>query len=98
MKLSQITAKPKLIEIVIDDEDTLAEYGESLSFYTWDRQPMDVFLKLANIEQDADHNVIAIVKTLILDEDGKEILADNRTLPAKLLMKAIAKVTELLGK
>jgi hypothetical protein len=98
MKLSQITAKPQLIEVVIDDEDTISEFGESLSFYTWDRQPMDVFLKLANIEQDADNNVIAIVKTLILDENGKEILADNRTLPAKLLMKSIAKVTELLGK
>jgi hypothetical protein len=98
MKLSQVTATPKLIEIVIDDEDTIVEFGESLSFYTWDRQPMDVFLKLANIEQDSDTNVISIVKTLILDETGKEILADNKTLPAKLLMKAIAKVTELLGK
>ena len=98
MKLSQVTATPKLIEIVIDDEDTIVEFGESLSFYTWDRQPMDVFLKLAKIEQDSDTNVISIVKTLILDETGKEILADNKTLPAKLLMKAIAKVTELLGK
>lgn len=98
MKLSQITAKPQLIEIVIDDEDTLAEYGESLSFYTWDRQPMDVFLKLANIETGTSTNVIDVVRTLILDEKGNQILADDKTLPAKLLMKAIAKVTELLGK
>ena len=90
MKLSQITAKPKLIEIVIDDEDTLAEYGESLSFYTWDRQPMDVFLKLANIETGTSTNVIDVVRTLILDEKGNQILADDKTLPAKLLMKAIA--------
>jgi hypothetical protein len=98
MKLSQITAKPQLIEIIIDDEETVNEYGEALSFYTWDRQPMDIFLKLANIETGASTNVIDIVRTLILDENGKEILAGDKTLPAKLLMKSIAKVTELLGK
>ena len=48
MKLSEITKKPQLIEVLIDDEETVKEFGEALTFHTWDRQPMDVFIKLAN--------------------------------------------------
>lgn len=98
MKLSQITSEPKLIEIVIDDKDTVKQYGEPLSFYTYDRQPMDVFMRLANVDQKNTGDLINIVKTLILDEAGKQILTDTNMLPTSVLMKAIAKVTEQLGK
>ena len=98
MKLSEITAEPKLIEISIDDKDTVEQYGEALTFYTYDRQPMEVFLKLANIDQKNAGDLINIVKTLILDEHGKQVVTDKNVLPTGVLMKAIAKVSELLGK
>ena len=98
MKLSQITAEPKLIEISLDDEATVKEFGEALIFYTWDRQPMEVFMRLANVDQKNAGDLINIVKTLILDEKGKQILNDKNMLPTGVLMKAIAKVTEQLGK
>jgi hypothetical protein len=98
MKLSQLSAKPQLIDIHIDDEDTIKEFGEAIEFWTWDRQPMDVFMKLANADQNNTSSVIEIVKTLILDEKGKEILKDDIMLPTHVLMKAISKVTEILGK
>ena len=98
MKLSQLTSKPQLIDVHIDDEDTIKEFGESIQFYTWDRQPMDVFMKLAGSGTSDTANIISIVRTLILDEKGKEILKNDEMLPTHVLMKAIAKVTELLGK
>jgi hypothetical protein len=98
MKLSQLTAKPQLIDIHIDDEDTIKEFGEAIEFWTWDRQPMDVFMKLANATGNDTGNIIGIVRTLILDERGKEILKDDEMLPTHILMKAISKVTEILGK
>ena len=98
MKLSQLSAKPQLISLTIDDKDTIKEFGEAIEFYTWDRQPMDVFMKLANADQNNTSSVIEIVKTLILDEHGKEILVKDTMLPTHILMKAISKVTELLGK
>ena len=98
MKLSQLTAKPQLIDIHIDDEDTIKEFGEAIEFYTWDRQPMDVFMKLANATGNDTAGIIGIVRTLILDDKGKEILKDDAMLPTHVLMKAIGKVTELLGK
>lgn len=98
MKLTQLTAKPTLILVTIDDEETVKEFGESLEFYTWDRQPLDVFMKLANIEKDSSTSIIDIVRTLILDENGKEVLGKDNMLETHVLMKAITKVTELLGK
>ena len=98
MKLSQLTAKPQLIDIHIDDEDTIKEFGEQIEFWTWDRQPMDVFMKLANATGNDTGSIIGIVRTLILDEKGKQILKDEEMLPTHVLMKAIGKVTELLGK
>lgn len=98
MKLSQITSAPILVEVTIDDADIVKEFGEPLTFHTWDRQPMDVFLRLANVDQKDTSTLISIVKTLILDENGKQLLDDKNMLPTNVLMKAISKVTEQLGK
>lgn len=98
MKLSQLTAKPQLVKVQLDDEATIKEFGEVIEFHTWDRQPMDVFMKLASATQDNTTGVIEIVKTLILDEEGKEILVEGNMLPTNVLMKAISKVTTMLGK
>jgi hypothetical protein len=98
MKLSQITAEPKLVQVSLDDKDTVKEYGEPLVFYTWDRQPMDIFMRLANSDGNNPAGVIDVVKNLILDENGKPILNDKAMLPTVVMMKAITKVTEQLGK
>lgn len=98
MKLSQIAAEPTLVEVVIDDKETVKTYGEPLVFYTWDRQPMDVFMRLANLDQKNTGELINVVKTLILDENAKPVINEKNMLPTNILMKAISKVTEQLGK
>jgi hypothetical protein len=35
---------------------------------------------------------------MILDEKGKEVMSKDAMLPTHVLMKAIAKVTDILGK
>jgi hypothetical protein len=98
MKLSQIAKEPVLIELTLDDNDIVSEYGEPLVFYTWDRQPMDVFMRLANVDQKNAGDLFEVVKTLILDDNGKQVLNDKNMLPTNVLIKAITKVTEQLGK
>lgn len=98
MKLSTLSAKPQLVEVIIDDEATVTEYGESITFFTWDRQPMEVFMKMASLDQSNVGTILDVVKTLILDDKGKEILNDGNMLPTDLLMKAVGKVTDMLGK
>ena len=98
MKLSQLSAKPQLTKLVLDDEDTIKEFGEALEFWTWDRQPIDVFMKLANTSQANVTQMIDVVRTLLLDEDGKEIIKGDMMLPSAVLVKAISKVVDTLGK
>jgi hypothetical protein len=98
MKLSQLAAKPQLIKLELDDESIVKEYGEPLEFYTWDRQPLETFMKLASSKEGDSSQMIAIVKTLILDEDGKEIIKDDLMLPASVLITAVSKIVEALGK
>jgi hypothetical protein len=98
MKLSKLSAKPQLIKVELNDEDTVKEFGEPLEFYTWDRQPLDIFMKLANSDQANIGSMIEIVRTLILDEDGKEIISGEKMLPSTVLIKSISKIVEALGK
>lgn len=98
MKLSEITKEPKLIEITIDDEEIVKDFGEPLSFWTWDRQPVETFFKVTQTANDNPDEMLKVIKTLILDEEGKEILTGNTQLPAKVFVKVIGKITELLGK
>ena len=98
MKLNQLAAKPKLVMFVLDDEDTIKEFGEPIEYYSWDRQPLDIFMKLANANQSDMAGMMEIVRKLILDENGNEIITADNMLPSHLLIKVIGKVVEKLGK
>lgn len=98
MKLSQLAAKPQLTKVVLDDEDTMAEFNEPLEFWTWDRQPLDTFMKLASADQANPADMITVVRGLILDEKGREIITADNMIPSKILLRAIGKIVEMLGK
>jgi hypothetical protein len=98
MKLNQLAAKPQLTKFLLDDKDIVKEFGEPLEFYSYDRQPLDVFMRLANANQQDMGQMIDIVRTLILDEDGKQIITGDAMLPSKVLIACIAKIVDTLGK
>ena len=98
MKLTALASKPQLITVVLDDEEVIEQYGEAIEFYTWDKQPLDTYLSLASMDYNDQRAVMSVVKTLILDENGKEIVNDENVLPVAVLLKAITKLTESLGK
>ena len=96
MNLKDLAAKPQLLKITLDDEDIVKEYGESLDFWTWDRQPIDSYLKMANSgEQGA---LLEIVRNNVMDETGAPVIADGMTLPGNVLLKVVNKIVETLGK
>lgn len=98
MKINQIASKPQLIKVVLNDENTVKELGEELEFWTWDRQPLDKFMKLATIRQDQPEEIIGVVRELILDEEGKVVIQGDVMLPTQILIRIIQKVVEVLGK
>lgn len=98
MKLTQLTAKPQLIKIQIDDEETVKEFGEPIEFWIWDRQPMHKFVKMANLKENDIESLVQVVREMVLDEEGRETLTEEVALPMNVLTKVIGKVVETLGK
>jgi hypothetical protein len=98
MQLSQLSAKPQLIKLTLDGEDIVKTYGEALEFYTWDRQPLDVFLKLASIESTNHAGMMDVLRTMIMDEAGNPVIAGDNMIPVQVLTAAMHEITKLLGK
>jgi hypothetical protein len=98
MKLSELAREPQLIKVVIDDAEILQEYAEAVEFWTWDRQPMDTFMKLAAVNPDDYSSIVTAVRGLVLDETGQAMLTEKATLPTKVMLRVISKVVDGLGK
>lgn len=98
MKINQLASKPQLIKIVLDDKELVKEYGEPIEVWTWDRQPLETFMRLANSQGQDAGAVIDIVKELILDDEGNKVLTGEQMLPTKVLLPLIQKIVEILGK
>lgn len=98
MKLSQLAAKPQLIKVTLDDNEVIEQYGEVIEFWTWDRQPLDTFMRLAQSQDANAAQMIDIVRTLILDEDGQQVITADAMLPTSILLRVIQRIVDLLGK
>lgn len=98
MKLAELAAKPKLVKILLDDEEIRQVYNDSLEFYVYDRQDMDTFIKLATLDSKDFTKLTDLINSLILDETGAAIVKEGQILPSNILIKAIQKVVETLGK
>jgi hypothetical protein len=98
MKLSELAREPQLVKVVLDDADLVADYGEAIEFWTWDRQPMDSFMKLASVNPDDTSTILFAVRSLVLDEAGRPVLSEKTSLPTRVMLRVIAKVVDGLGK
>ena len=102
MRLTELTKKPVLTKLTLDDEDTVKEYGEPLEFYTLQPVPLDVFMKFQMRDIDDTKNfmkdTIEVLSEIILNEEGKKVLVDGQVLPMPILLKVIGTLTTAMGK
>lgn len=98
LKLTQLAAKPTLVRIELDDEEIRTQYGDSLEFWIWDRQPMSQFVKLATVHQNNFGEMVELVNSMVLDEEGNQIAQGELVFPTDVMMKIINRVVETLGK
>lgn len=99
MKLETLASKPQLIKIEIADEAIVKTYGETIEFWIYDRQDMDVYMTMASLSG-ASNNLVEVaklVKDLIHNEDGQPILTDGQMLPMDIMVKVIEETLKRLG-
>lgn len=96
MKLKDIAAKPKLTKVTVDSEIIMNAYGEELEFYMYDRQDIPTFMKLSQLKENPAE-LMALVRDIVLDENGKKVLDPEELLPFEILVEVIRTVVERLG-
>ncbi len=99
MNIQQFASTPKLIEIVLDDEDLIETYGEPITFYTYDVVSLSTYFEFFNSRSNSQFEALEkVIKKLILLEDGKPAVKENQDLPIDIAAAAIRKVGDILGK
>lgn len=98
MKLTQLAAKPQLVRIELNDEEIIKEFGEPLEFWIWDRQPLDKFVRMAQMKGEDMSELIIAVNDMVLDELGQPVVKDGLVLPTNIMTRVISRVVETLGK
>lgn len=97
MKLAELSKKPELIKITINKKEIVKKYGDEIEFHIYDRQPLDVFTKLANAEKDMS-GMTEMIQDMILDESGAKIVDEDKVLPLDVLMECVTEISNRLGK
>ena len=98
MKLKQAARPAQLVEVTLDSETIIEEFGEPLTFHTWDRLPMSMYMKIAQLDMDDMENMINLVAELALDEDGEQCITPESGLSMTVLTEVIGSVIGLMGK
>jgi hypothetical protein len=99
MNIKKFASTPKLIEIIIDDKDLVETYGEAITFYTYDVVTMSTYFDFFDARTKGKFNNLSkLMKSLVLDDKGEPVLADDEDLPIDIATAVINKLGEILGK
>jgi hypothetical protein len=98
MNITDIAAKPKLLKLTITEDTIVEKYGDSLDFYIWDRQPLNLFNRLANAGVVKDFDYAELLSDIVLDEKGEKVMKDGNVLPMDVMTAVMKEVGSVLGK
>jgi hypothetical protein len=98
LNLTTLASKPQLIKITISNKEITEKYGDEIEFWIYDRQPIEQFIKMATLGQDNFGEIIKLMNTLVLNEQGEPVLKEGESLPTDVMMVVINTVVERLGK
>jgi hypothetical protein len=98
ISLRSLSQKPKLVEIILDDQETLDVFGSPVSFFTYDRQPLHVYLEISQAFGKNAARTEELLSGLLFNEDATPLISEGEMPDATLMAKALTKVMEQLGK
>ena len=99
MKLAELSKKPQLVKLTINNPELVKKYGEELEFYMYDRQPLHVFSQIAKSSKTDDiGQYLQLLLETIKNEDGSPVMTEEQLLPLDLMTEAMKLIGEHLGK
>ena len=99
MDIKELAKRPELIEVVIDDENIVNEYGEPITFYMKDQVDINTYFDFFRSQNEKSGDELnKLMASLILNKDGKPVLAEGEGFPIDISIAALTKINENLGK
>ncbi len=99
MFIKDLAVKPQLIEIQIDDPEILENYGEAITFWMRDHLDINTYFDFYRFQSQEDKtDLIRVLKKIILTETGEQAIQEDEELPIEILLGALGKIGEQLGK
>jgi hypothetical protein len=99
MDIKQFAKRPELVEIVIDDENIVKEYGEPITFWMRDFVDINTYFDFFKSQSDKGEGQLGVLlQKLILNDQGQPVMAEEEALPVDITIAALTKINETLGK
>lgn len=99
MFIKDLARKPELLEIVIDDEEIIKNYGDSIVFWMRDFVDLNTYFDFFQSQNERDGTKLnKMLRGFILNSDGEPVIDDEEQLPIDILVAALTKINEHLGK
>lgn len=97
--IGEFARKPELIQIVLDSEEIIKEFGEPVIFYMKDYLDINTYFEFfRNQADETSQGLNVILQKIILNDRGERVLGDDDTLPVQLAVGALTKINDNLGK
>lgn len=88
-----------LVPIIIDNERVQSILGESLVFYMLRELDIDTYFKVYRLQSTGITNeLMAVLRSLLLDKSGNRILSDDEMLPVAIISEVIIAINATLDK
>lgn len=99
MDIKELAKKPELIKMVLDNEEIVKNYGESVTFYMKDQVDLTTYFDFFRSQGEKDGDKLSeILRKLILSESGEPVLGPEDQLPIDITVELLVKVNDCLGK
>lgn len=97
--IKEFAKKPQLIEVQVDEESIVEQYGEPITFWMMDYVDINTYFDFFKAQTEgAGDTLNVLLRKIILNQEGKPALADDEALPIDISIAALTKINDVLGK
>lgn len=99
MNIKDLARKPQLVEVKLDNEDLVKEYGEPIVFWMMDYVDISTYFDFFKSQGEGNGEQLnSLLRKIILNAEGNPSLEDDEALPIDISVAALSKINETLGK
>jgi hypothetical protein len=99
MDIKKLAKKPELIEVILDEDAIVKEYGEPITFFMKDFVDINTYFDFFRSQNQKTGDELAqLLAKIILNKDGNTVLGPDEAFPIDITIAALTKINEQLGK